>query len=164
MGLARPDQLDPKAPRAQSDVGLTHPCKVKLLLPEHPLPILGQSKAGLDREKQNERILPKSPIREAVAYMFNQWNALVRYTEEGVLSFDNNMAERLVIIPAIGRKNYFLGSENGGHGAVRMYSLVSSVKAKGVESFVWLRDLLTQLPYHRNDQTFVQALQGVAST
>jgi hypothetical protein len=32
--------------------------------------------------------------------------ALTRYTQEGYLSFDNNTAERLVKVPAIGRQNY----------------------------------------------------------
>ena len=101
---------------------------------EHAVPILAQFKAWLDEENREKRILPKSPIRAAFTYTLNQWAALGRYTEQGYLSFDNNVAERLVKIPAIGRKNYlFVGSENGGRGAAVMYSLVSSAKANGVE-------------------------------
>jgi transposase len=36
----------------------------------------------------------------------NQWAALCRYTEDGALSIDNNLAERLMKLPAIGRKNF----------------------------------------------------------
>jgi hypothetical protein len=132
---------------------------------EHALPILAEFKAWLDRESEGRRILPKSPIRAAFTYTLNQWKALSRYTEEGYLSFDNNVAERLVKNPAIGRKNYlFVGSENGGHGAAVMYSLVSSAKANGVEPFAWLRDLFTQLPYHRDSEAFAQASQEIPVT
>ena len=72
----------------------------------YALPILEEFKTWLDSESESKKILPKSPIRAAFTYTLNQWDALVRYTEEGYLSFDNNIAERLVKVPAIGRKNY----------------------------------------------------------
>ena len=128
---------------------------------EHSVPILEQFKAWLDTETEDRRILPKSPIRAAFTYTLNQWEALCRYTEQGYLSFDNNIAERLVKIPAIGRKNYlFVGSPRGGRGAAILYSLVSSAKANGVEPFAWLRDLFTRLPYHRDGEAFAQAASG----
>ena len=125
---------------------------------EHALPILTEFKTWLDHEHEDRRILPKSPLRAALVYTLNQWNALVRYTEQGYLSFDNNVAERLVKVAAIGRKNYlFVGSERGGRGAAVLYSLVSSAKANGTEPFAWLRDLFTRLPYHRDGQAFHQS-------
>ena len=124
----------------------------------YALPILEEFKAWLDTESESKQILPKSPIRAAFTYTLNQWDALVRYTEEGYLSFDNNVAERLVKNPAIGRKNYlFVGSENGGHSAAIMYSLVSSAKANGVEPFAWLKAIFTELPYFRAGEAFGQA-------
>lgn len=119
----------------------------------HALPILHEFKAWLDRETADRRILPKSPIRAAFTYTLNQWEALVRYTEAGYLSFDNNLSERQVKVPAIGRKNYlFVGSPAGGRRAAILYSLVSSAKANGVEPFAWLKALFTQLPYHRENR------------
>lgn len=125
---------------------------------QHALPILAEFKAWLDEEGESKKILPKSPIRAAFTYTLNQWDALVRYTEEGYLSFDNNVAERLVKIPAIGRKNFlFVGSENGGHSAAVMYSLVSSAKMNGVEPFAWLKAIFTELPHFREGEAFAQA-------
>ncbi|QDU89115.1 Transposase IS66 family protein [Pirellulimonas nuda] len=127
----------------------------------HATPILDQFKAWLDRESEDQRVLPKSPIRAAFTYTQNQWEALCRYTEQGYLAYDNNTAERLVKLPAIGRKNFlFVGSENGGRGAAAMYSLVSSAKANGVEPFAWLRELFTQLPYRRESEAFAQTRRG----
>ena len=132
---------------------------------EHAVPILAEFKSWLDGESEDKRILPKSPIRAAFTYTLNQWEALCRYTQEGYLSYDNNIAERLVKFPAIGRKNYlFVGSPRGGQGAAVMYSLVSSAKANGVEPFAWLKDLFTQLPYHRDGQAFAQSAAGEAVT
>ncbi len=132
---------------------------------EHAVPILEIFKSWLDSERDNKKILPKSPLRAAFTYTLNQWTALGRYTQEGYLSYDNNIAERLVKFPAIGRKNYlFVGSPRGGHGAAVMYSLVSSAKANGVEPFAWLRDLFTQLPYHRAGEAFAQSAAGEAVT
>ena len=128
---------------------------------QHSLPILHQFKAWMDDEIETGRLLPKSEIRKAFTYTLNQWSALCRYVEEGYLSFDNNVAERLVKYPAIGRKNFlFVGGERGGHNAAVFYSLVSSAKANGVEPFAWLRDVFTQLPYHRDGQAFAQADAG----
>lgn len=126
---------------------------------EFAVPILSEYRQWLDRESQDGRILPKSPIRAAFTYTLNQWDALCSYTEEGYLSLENNAAERLVKPATIGRKNYlFVGSANGGHGAATMYSLVSSAKANGVEPFAWLKYLFTRLPYHRDGEAFAQAV------
>lgn len=132
---------------------------------QHATPILNEFKAWLDRESEDGRILPKSPIRAAFTYTLNQWEALTRYTQEGYLRADNNTAERLVKVAAIGRKNYlFVGSARGGHSAAAMYSLVSSAKVNGVEPFAWLRDLFTQLPCRRDGIAFSQSAAGKAVT
>jgi transposase len=131
----------------------------------YSLPILQEFKAWLDQESSHRSILPKSPTRAAFTYTLNQWDALCRYTEQGYLSFDNNSAERLVKLPAIGRRNYlFVGSPRGGRGAAVMYSLVSSAKANGVEPFAWLRELFTRLPYHRDGEAFRQAAEQAPVT
>src|SRR5690606_11119086 len=63
---------------------------------EHAVPILAKFKAWLDAERDNRKIIPKSPLRAAFNYTLNQWDALCRYTQSGYLSFDNNIAERFV--------------------------------------------------------------------
>ena len=64
--------------------------------------------------------LPKSPIRQAINYCLGNWDALIRYTQDGDLSIDNNAAERLMRPIAVGRKNWlFFGSDKGGAGQDR---------------------------------------------
>jgi len=112
---------------------------------EHALPILDEFRAWID--DQTGSVLPKSPIAQALTYTTNQWEALQRYTEDGRLSIDNNISERTVKIPAIGRKNWlFVASENGGRRAAILFSLVASCKANQVEPFAYLRDVFTRMP------------------
>ena len=76
------------------------------------MPILAEFRAWLD--EQRPAVLPKGPIGQATTYTLNQWDALVRYTEDGGLAIDNNISERTVKIPAIGRKNWlFVASREG---------------------------------------------------
>jgi transposase len=94
-------------------------------------------------------VLPKSPFGQAMQYVLPRWDGLVRYCENGALSIDNNLSERMVRPVAIGRKNYlFMGSDNGGKTAAVLYSIMASAKANQVEPFAYVRDLLVQLSHH----------------
>ena len=87
-----------------------------MLCPHAASSILDEFQAWLLKEQA--QVLPKSPIGQAIAYALRHWQALCRYTEDGILDIDNNLAERLVKLPAILRKNaLFVGSEEGGHRA-----------------------------------------------
>ena len=133
------------------------------------------SGAGGQCPQYSEVLLPKSgfltlvhPVAEktktgraAFAFALNQWDALCRYPKEGFLSFDNTLAERTVIIPAIVRKNYlFVSSIEGGRRAAIHDSLVSSAKANGVEPFAWPKGVFMRLPYHRDGEAFAQSAAG----
>ena len=110
---------------------------------EHAAPLLADLKSWLDKET----FLPKSQIGKAATYTRNQWAALNRYVENGMLSIDNNEAERAMRTVAIGRKNWlFVGSPVAGARAAKLISLVASCKANRVEPWAYLRDIFTRLP------------------
>ncbi len=110
---------------------------------EHSVPILAQFKHWLDSEQDDKRILPKSPIRSALTYTLNQWDALCRYTGEGYLSFDNNLAERTVKQVALGRKNWlFIGSVDAGYRAADLMTLVSSAVRNDLEDWSYVKGVL----------------------
>lgn len=112
---------------------------------QHAVPILNTFDAWLRSEQHH--VLPKSLIGKAFTYTLNQWLALCRYTEDGALSIDNNLAERLMKPPAIGRKNFlFVGSETGGERAAILLSIIASAKLCEVEPWVWLNHLFRELP------------------
>jgi transposase len=61
--------------------------------------------------KIREEVLPKSPAGQAVSYALKNWQALLRYLEDGGLSIDNNHTERSLRGIAVGRHNWlFVGS------------------------------------------------------
>jgi transposase len=111
---------------------------------QHSLPLLAEFHQWLHATEQ--AVLPKSPFGQALQYVLPRWDGLVRYCENGALSINNNLSERMVRPVAIGRKNYlFMGSDNGGKTAAVLYSILASAKANQVEPFAYVRDLLRQL-------------------
>lgn len=109
------------------------------------VPILKQFEEWLEQEQP--KVLPKSPLAEAIGYALKNWSALVRYTEAGFLSIDNNMAEREMKRIAIGRKNWlFVGSPQGGQTAAVLFSFTSTCARLSVEPWAYLQEVLTRLP------------------
>jgi transposase len=120
---------------------------IQALRQQESKPILATIEKRL--ELWGTQVLPKSPIGQAIAYAQGQWQALNRYTDDGILSIDNNLAERVLRMVAIGRKNWlFVGHDNGGHRAAIIYSLVASCKLCGLDPFAYLRDALKRINTH----------------
>jgi transposase len=95
---------------------------------------------------EQSRVLPKSPIGQAIAYVLRHWQALTRYLDCGFLAIDNNVAERTLRHIAIGRKNWlFAGSAKGARTAAILFSVTSTCHRHGVDAFAYLRDLLERL-------------------
>ena len=91
----------------------------------------------------------KSDTAVAVRYALGQWDALVRYCDDGRLEIDNNAAERALRAVALGRKNYlFAGSDAGGERAAAIYSLVGTTKLNGLDPETYLREVLSRIADH----------------
>jgi transposase len=106
--------------------------------------ILLELKAWLDEQKP--KALPKSPLGVAIGYALNNWTALERYVESGILSIDNNLSERMLRAIALGRNNWgVIGSEAGGKTAAVLYSIVGTCKHLGIDPFAYLRETLPGL-------------------
>jgi len=116
---------------------------------EKSLPVLTALKTWLDAEQP--KVLPKSLIGLAIAYTLKHWNALQRYTTDGFLDIDNNIAERALRQIAVGRKNWlFAGSAAGAETAATLFSIASSCHRHGVDVFAYLQDLLERLAHAPN--------------
>jgi len=111
------------------------------------VPILSEFKNWLTAHFP--KLLPKGPLAQAFHYALSNWQALTRYTEDGVLEPDNNRLERALRPVVVGRKNYlFAGSARGGHAAAISYSLIETAKLNGIEPFAYLKDLLGRINSH----------------
>lgn len=76
---------------------------------------------------EHPKVLPKSPLAEAIGYVLNNWEALKRYAQDGALEIDNNGAERSLRGIAIGRKNWLrYGRHNGGRTAAILTSFAAT--------------------------------------
>jgi transposase len=110
-------------------------------------PLLESFGAWLEGEAR--KVLPKSPVGEAIIYTRSNWAALSRYLESSYLSIDNNATENAIRPIAVGRKNWLhLGSDRGGRTAATLLSLVQSCKNLGNEPFAYLRDVLDRVSTH----------------
>jgi transposase len=95
---------------------------------------------------QRLAVLPKSPLGEAVGYAMSNWGALMRYTDQGYLSIDNNLSERALRQVVVGRANWqFCGSAEGVRTAAALYSVVGTCKHLGIDPFMYLRETLPAL-------------------
>lgn len=109
--------------------------------------ILEDIKNYLQTEKP--KVLPKSPMGEAIDYTLSNWEALLRYTEDGDLEIDNNSAERSLRPIVVGRNNWlFYGSDKGGRTGAVLSTLIASCKRLRIEPFAYLRDLFTRISAH----------------
>ena len=100
-------------------------------------------------EAEAPKVLPKSPIGEAIQYALNHWVALARPLEAGFLELDNGASERAFKPVALGRKNWlFVGSDRGGRTAAVLMSLCTTCKSLGIDPQAYLRDVLERISTH----------------
>jgi len=108
------------------------------------VPILDRLRGDLDRLA--DQSLPKSALGQAVTYARNQWTALCRYTEDGRLTIDNNVAERRLRDQALGRKNWlFLGHVDAGPRAAVLSTIMAGAKRHRLEPWAYVKDVLMTL-------------------
>lgn len=97
---------------------------------------------------QRRRISGKTPLGKGLQYSLTRWDALARYIDDGRLSIDNNLAERLLRGIAVSRKNFlFLGSDRGGERAAIIYTIVETAKLNGLDPEAYLATVLDRLAH-----------------
>lgn len=95
----------------------------------------------------------KSRTAQAIAYALNHQVALKRFLEDGRVEIDNNAAERAMRSIAVGRKNWlFAGSDNGGHTAANIYSLIETTKLNNVNPWQYLRHVLSVIQDYNSNK------------
>lgn len=96
---------------------------------------------------QTPRVLPKSPLGQAIQYCRNQWDKLTAFLQDGRLELDNNRSERSIKPFVIGRKNWlFANTPRGANASAKIYSLVETAKENGLIPFAYLTYLFERLP------------------
>jgi transposase len=113
----------------------------------HAVPVLNALHAWMiEKVAQVDR---KSDLAEAFNYSLNRWESLCRYTQDGRLEIDNNIAERSVRGMGVGRRNFlFFGSDSGGERAAIIYSLIESCKLNRIDPQRYLHYVLERIADH----------------
>ena len=102
-------------------------------------------------EQQQPLHLPRSPMGQAITYLLNQWSPLTHYLTDGKIPIDNNLSERRLRLIALGRKNYlFAGHDAAAQNLAVLQSLVVTCDMHGVNSEVYLKDVLIRVQTHPN--------------
>ena len=111
---------------------------------EKSVPLLSQLHTWLMKSAQ--QVLPKTKLCEAIQYCLNQWKKLERYTLDGLLSIDNNRAERGIKPFVIGRKNWlFSQTATGANASAVLYSIIETAKANDLNVFEYVMTCLDEL-------------------
>ncbi|MCC8369569.1 MAG: IS66 family transposase [Rickettsia endosymbiont of Oxypoda opaca] len=94
-------------------------------------------------KKAYAQLPKKSSTAKAISYALNNQKALMRFLDNGQIEIDNNTAERAMRSIAIGRKNWlFAGSDNGGHTAAILYSIIETAKLNKINPWKYLQKVL----------------------
>jgi transposase len=91
--------------------------------------------------------LQGSNLGKAVTYALNQKEALSAYLQSGRTEISNNRAENAIRPFVMGRKNWlFSDTKRGAVASATVYSIIETAKRSGLNPYMYLVHLLTQLP------------------
>lgn len=113
------------------------------------VPLLDKLYERMEHLAAERVILPSSPLAKALSYTTNQRTVLYRYTTDGRLEIDNNLAENAIRPLALGRENLlFIGSSRGGKACAMALTCLQSAKAVGANPYEYLRDISDRIMGH----------------
>lgn len=117
----------------------------KQLRDEKARPLWDELRGWLDRSIG--QVPPQTLTGKALGYLDKQWPRLVRYLDDGRIEADNNLAENAIRPFVMGRKAWlFSDTPAGADASARLYSLIETAKANGLEPYAYLRHIFTELP------------------
>ena len=90
---------------------------------------------------------PQSLTGKAINYLAADWPRLVRYLEDGRVEISNVHVENAIRPFVVGRKAWlFSDTPAGAHASAKLYSIIETAKAAGLEPFEYLRLIFAGLP------------------
>ncbi len=128
----------------EREIGCLSPGRRLAIRQEQSAPLLADLRTWMETERR--RLSSKSDLGKALQYVLGRWTALARFTTDGHLAIDNNVAERALRGIAVTRKNFlFLGSDRGGERAAIIYTALETARLNGIDPEAWLADVLGRL-------------------
>ena len=98
-------------------------------------------------EDKKFKVLPSSPLGEAINYFLNNYETLSGFLEDGRYEIDNGWVERVIRKFAIGRNNWlFADTVAGVNASSILYSLVITSKLNDKDPFQVMTEVFRKLP------------------
>jgi len=106
--------------------------------------------AELDSWRHEQRPLPGSAMDEALNHLDKIWVRLLLFLDDPRIPLDNNLSERQVRGPVLGRKN-FQGSrsETGTRVSALFYSLLATCRLMGIDPHAYLLEAVRRAVKNR---------------
>jgi hypothetical protein len=110
-------------------------------------PIVDALREWRDQMLARSDVHEGTPLRRALGYLRNHWDALTRFLHDGKIPIHNNRSELELRRLVVGRANWlFVGSDDSAEWTCTFVSLVASCEINGLDPQAYLRDLFRVLP------------------
>jgi transposase len=81
----------------------------------------------------------RAPVRKVLTSLQEHWSGLTQLVDDPRIPMDNNLSERRLRGPALGRKNYYgSGAKWSGHLAATLFSILATLKLWQINPRQWL--------------------------
>ena len=105
------------------------------------------------------KVLPGSLLGKAINYTIDNWELLILYVEDPILTPSNNLAENAIRPFVIGRKNWlFCNTPAGAEASAILYSLIESAKLNNLIPYNYLFYIFRKLPYATTEEDYAALL------
>ena len=102
---------------------------------------LGQAVAAMRQQLDAELADPtlRLPVRKVLTSLQEHWSGLTLFVDDPRIPMDNNLSERRLRGPALGRKNYYgSGALWSGRLAAALFSILATLKLWHINARLWL--------------------------
>jgi transposase len=115
----------------------------RLAHPADPAPEDGlrQAVAAMRQQLDTELAAPalRMPVRKVLTSLQEHWSGLTQFVDDSRIPMDNNLSERRLRGPALGRKNYYgSGALWSGRLAATLFSILATLKLWQINPRLWL--------------------------
>jgi len=102
----------------------------------------------------SQKYITNKKLKEALTYVENQKENLIKFLDDGRIPLTNSKAERAIRPFAVHRKNWlFADTVEGAKANAIYYSLIESAKANNLNIYKYIKYLLDELPQIESEQT-----------
>lgn len=102
---------------------------------------------------------PKSILGRAILYTLDNWEKLILYIEDPILTPSNNSAENAIRPFVVGRKAWLFSiTPKGARASSILYSLIETAKLQKLNPYEYLHYIFEKLPYAETEQDYIDLL------